>query len=91
MTSEEEQEAKATERGCAIDAAGAVIASIILGEAPTDPGTYEGDDAKPVNKQFIPNKWCIRQCERCEMSHPGEWAKPLTLPDFSKRVYNIPR
>lgn len=62
-----------------------------LGEAPADPGTYEGGDAKPVNKVGIPNKWCIRQCERCEMSHPGEWNKPLLLPDFSKRVYNIPR
>lgn len=69
----------------------AYLADDELGDAPEDPGTYEGDDAKPINKIGIPNKWCVRQCERCAMSHPGEWNKPLPLPDFSNRVYNIPR
>lgn len=30
--------------------------------APTDPGTYEGDHAKPTDKCH--NKWCARECER---------------------------
>lgn len=43
------------------------------------------------NELGIPNKWCVRECERCAMSNPGESKKPLALRDFSKRVYNIPR
>lgn len=35
-----------------------------LGEAPIDPGTYEGGQAKPIDKKDIPNRWCIRECER---------------------------
>lgn len=58
-------------------------------EAPIDPGTYEGGHAKPVNKIGIPNKWCVRECERCVMSEPGEYNNPLTLPDFSQRRANI--
>ena len=60
-----------------------------LGIAPVDPGTYEGGDAKPVNKQNIPNKWCVRQCERCVLSERGELTAPLDPPDWSKRMYNI--
>jgi hypothetical protein len=62
-----------------------------LDEAPEDPGTYEGGEAKPESKQYIPNKWCVRECERCSMSSPGEYMNPLEIKDFSKRVYNIPR
>lgn len=62
-----------------------------LGEAPEDPGTYEGGEGKPVDKQGIPNKWCVRECERCSMSSPGKFNEPLRLKDFSERVYNIPR
>lgn len=62
-----------------------------LGVAPVDPGTYEGGDAKPVSKEERMNKWCIRECERCCMSNPSEFYKPIELEDFSKRVYNIPR
>ncbi len=36
-----------------------------LGEAPTNPGTIEGDDCKPLFKWEFPNKWCVRECERC--------------------------
>ncbi|MFN7015074.1 MAG: hypothetical protein ACK4ON_12480 [Bacteroidia bacterium] len=54
-----------------------------LGEAPIDPGTYEGGDAKPVDKSSIPNKWCVRECERCVMSNLGEFDLPLELPDFN--------
>lgn len=61
-----------------------------LGDAPVDPGTYEGDQAKPHSPDEFPNKWCVRECERCAMSAPGEWMLPLGLPDYSKRVFNIP-
>lgn len=59
-----------------------------LGDAPEDPGTYEDDDAKPINKEGIPNKWCVRECERCTMSDVGKYNQPLEFPDFSKRYYN---
>ncbi len=59
-----------------------------LPDAPVDPGTSEGFDKKPVNKQNIPNKWCIRECERCVMSDPEKYNEPLELKDFSKRYYN---
>lgn len=59
-----------------------------LGTAPVDPGTYEGANAKPHSPDEFPNKWCVRECERCAMSKHGEYALPLVLPDFSKRVRN---
>ncbi len=58
-----------------------------LGIAPVDTGTYEGGQAKPVEKQNIPNKWCVRQCERCVW---GDIDKPIELKDWSKRRYNQP-
>jgi hypothetical protein len=61
-----------------------------LSEAPEDPGTYEGGHAKPTDKSQIPNKWCVRECERCSMSKPNESHLPLQLPDYSKRNYNQP-
>jgi hypothetical protein len=61
-----------------------------LGEAPVNPGTYEGDEGKPVSKDEIPNKWCVRQCERCSMSAIGKHDEPLELRDWNKRSYNIP-
>lgn len=60
-----------------------------LGEAPENPGTYEGGHAKPINDSDKMNRWCVRECERCQMSHPGEYDKPLKLKDFSKRIQNI--
>ena len=36
----------------------------VLGRAPTDPGTYEGSDGKPLTKESRLNKWCARECER---------------------------
>lgn len=33
------------------------------------------------------NKWCVRECERCSMFDPGE---PVTIKDFSVRLYNQP-
>lgn len=61
-----------------------------LGEAPQDNGHYENDESKPKKGDKIPNRWCVRECERCAMSNPGEHNEPLKLPDFSKRVYNMP-
>lgn len=60
-----------------------------LPEAPIHPGTYEGGDRKPVNKIDIPNRWCIRECERCCISNPGQYEQPLALKDFSTRIKNI--
>lgn len=57
-----------------------------LGVAPENPGTSEGGECKPVNQTEIPNKWCVRQCERCVFAENGK----LNLPDFSKRIYNQP-
>lgn len=54
-----------------------------LGDAPRDPGTYEGGQAKPTNREF--NKWCARECERSKICNLGE---KITLNDFSNRVYN---
>lgn len=58
-----------------------------LGDAPIDPGTYEGGQAKPIHKHEIPNKWCARECERCVWSDVDE---PLKFKDFSKILYNQP-
>ena len=58
-----------------------------LDDAPEDPGTYEGGNGKPIEGEEVPNKWCVRECERCEMTDLGE---EIMLPDFSKRFYNIP-
>ena len=57
-----------------------------LGEAPKNPGTYEGGHAKPNDRSQIPNKWCLRECERCVISKTNE----SHLPDYSKRNYNQP-
>jgi len=58
--------------------------------APVNPGTYEGGDAKPTFKTEIPNKWCVRECEKCYLSNPGESHLPVKLKDWSKRLYNQP-
>lgn len=60
-----------------------------LGEAPADPGTYEGIpwEGKPAFAQDDKhNKWCARACERCEMESSLE---DVELHDFTKRLYNI--
>lgn len=67
----------------------AYLADGELGEAPADPETYEGGHAKPESPDQFPNKWCVRECERCAMSKPGEWMLPLEVPSFVERVYNI--
>lgn len=57
-----------------------------LGEAPADPGTYEGGHAKPAGPHDM-NKWCARECERAMIFEAGEEMK---LRDFSQRIYNQP-
>lgn len=56
-----------------------------LGVAPVDPGTYEGTDTKPKSPDDFPNKWCVRQCERCTMAELGA---PVAVKTFEQRVYN---
>ncbi len=75
-----------------------------LGEAPRDPGTYEGGHAKPTvdighgvfdspNADASKlNKWCCRECERSEMIEKSkvtdETDFEALLDDFSKRKKN---
>lgn len=68
------------------------LADAELGDAPKDPGTREGAHGKPFSPDDFPNKWCVRQCERCAMSNiDDDVNETLTLPDFSVRVYNLPQ
>ena len=50
-----------------------------LGMAPKDPGTYEYDVGKPLSPDEFPQKWCVRECERCNMSSPGKYSQSLPL------------
>lgn len=52
-----------------------------LGDAPADPGTYEGDQGKPRNDSEKLNKWCARECERSTMEDSLDKIK---LPNRSK-------
>lgn len=62
-----------------------------LGEAPVDPGTYEGGQAKPTRPEERLNQWCARECERSEILEVEEWPDLHEhLPDFSVRRYNQP-
>lgn len=69
----------------------AYLADDELGEAPMDPGTTEGFDAKPIGAKEPGdiNKWCVRECERGWLSSPGHPNATPDLPDFSERLYNI--
>jgi hypothetical protein len=66
----------------------AFLADDELGDAPENPGTAEGPDCKPLSSDEFPNKWCVRQCERCNHSKFGESMLDLTPINFDKRVYN---
>lgn len=62
-----------------------------LGEAPADPGTYEGGYGKPSSPDHFPNKWCVRECERSAMTpYDGDWRDPVPVPSFEKRAFNMP-
>lgn len=64
------------------------LADTEVGIAPEDPGTYEGDHAKPYDYSEFPNKWCVRQCERCNHSKAHEFHVPLEVKKFDERVSN---
>jgi hypothetical protein len=59
-----------------------------LGDAPINPGTYEGGHAKPRHPDQRHNKWCSRECERSGFAEDG---KDFLLTDYSQRGRNIPQ
>lgn len=63
-----------------------------LGEAPSDPGTYEFDQGKPSNGLMadskLMNKWCARECERSTITDAGAEVVPR---DMDNPQPNIPR
>ena len=65
----------------------AFLADGELGEAPVNPGTYEGGQGKPLTPDAFPNKLCVRECERCDIARLDE---PVTVRSFAGRVYNQP-
>lgn len=64
----------------------AFLADGELGDAPANPGTWEGGHGKPQGPDQM-NKWCARECERSGIFERGD---PVELSDYSKRVYNMP-
>lgn len=64
----------------------AYLADHEVGEAPRDPGTYEGGHGKPLHPAEH-NKWCVRECERCDILEKGE---EIAVRDFSQWFYNMP-
>ncbi len=66
-----------------------LLADHELGDAPEDPGTYEGWQGKPLSASEFPNRWCVRECERCRMSEFGKYAEPLAVKKFDERRRNI--
>lgn len=66
------------------------LADSELGDAPDDPGTYEGQHGKPSSALYFPNKWCVRECERSAMSYPGKHNEQLVVPNFGVRIFNQP-
>ena len=71
----------------------AYLSDVELGDAPRDPGTWEGGHGKPVRPEDRMNKWCVRECERSSMypPAPGDRFDELVLKDFSKRRFNMPQ
>lgn len=58
-----------------------------LGEAPADPGTYEGGEGKPPGaRSGGHNKWCARECERSALVPAGD---PIVLPDLTSPAPNM--
>lgn len=62
-----------------------------LGEAPDDPGTYEGFHGKPslLDGPDRQNKWCVRECERPTYVQ-ADGVVYGAHHDFTRRVFNIP-
>lgn len=55
-------------------------------EAPANPGTYEGGHGKPFHPEAH-NKWCVRECERCEIVKSGT---AIRYPDWFSRRFSQP-
>jgi hypothetical protein len=68
----------------------AYLADDELGQAPADPGTYEGGCAKPTEPGERLNKWCVRECERLATSRSCRGDEVVEAPDLSRRLYNQP-
>jgi len=58
----------------------------IVEYAPNYPRTFEGGVGKPLDRNH--NKWCYRECERCNLFKDGDKPYPK---DLSKGIYNIPK
>ena len=59
----------------------------MLGDAPIDPGTYEGGHAKPQGGGDARlNKWCARECERSAVAWTLE---EFEIPNRGACVFNI--
>jgi len=57
-----------------------------LGEAPIDPESYTGGQAKPKTEEEKLNKWCCEECERSGITKMDDSDGDLGLVNFSKRV-----
>lgn len=64
----------------------AYLADCELGDAPKDPGTYEGGYAKPKSPDEM-NRWCSRECERSDVKSSLD---RIHLTDWSHRRFNQP-
>ena len=64
----------------------ALLADHEVGTAPADPGTYEGECAKPRTQEERLNKWCARECERSITVNREDGVEELR--DLSRRFYN---
>ena len=56
-----------------------MIADKLLGDAPADPGTYEGGEDKNPGSH---NRWCVRECERSELKKG--WQNENILQEHNK-------
>jgi hypothetical protein len=63
------------------------LADSELGEAPDDPGTYEGGHGKPtMSTHGYLNRWCCRECERSKMV---KYVEEFELKNFSDPEPNL--
>lgn len=69
------------------------LADSALGDAPDDPGDYEGGEGKPtaydIPQLHIHNKWCHRACERSTTIFPGQERKGFAIPDMGCPAPNM--
>lgn len=63
------------------------LADSEVGQAPDDPGTYEGWGEGKPNHPERHSRWCVRECERSDLVRPGQL---ITCRDLSHRLFNQP-